>query len=50
MRGLPLISSRPLDKWCIFFTRRNSGEAQALLQTLNKVSQPLGIRIQRPEM
>ncbi|XP_067087216.1 piwi-like protein 1 isoform X3 [Osmerus mordax] len=50
MRGLPLISSRPLDKWCIFYTRRNSGEAQALLQTLIKVSQPLGIRMQRPEM
>ncbi|KAM6954108.1 piwi-like protein 1 [Aplochiton taeniatus] len=50
MRGVPLISALPLDNWFIFFTRRNAGEAQNLLQTLNKVSTPLGIRMQRPVM
>ncbi|XP_068460923.1 piwi-like protein 1 [Clinocottus analis] len=47
MRGLPLISSPPLDNWLLFHTRRNGNEAQALLQTLIKVSAPLKIRIQR---
>uniref|UniRef100_A0A8C7CIJ1 Piwi-like RNA-mediated gene silencing 1 n=1 Tax=Oncorhynchus kisutch TaxID=8019 RepID=A0A8C7CIJ1_ONCKI len=45
MRGIPLISCRPLENWLMFFTRRNNDVAQALLQTLNKVSTPLGIRI-----
>ncbi|XP_070759890.1 piwi-like protein 1 isoform X2 [Enoplosus armatus] len=47
MRGLPLISAPLLNNWLMFYTRRNSNEAQSLLQTLNKVSSPLGIRIQR---
>uniref|UniRef100_A0A674C1D0 Piwi-like RNA-mediated gene silencing 1 n=1 Tax=Salmo trutta TaxID=8032 RepID=A0A674C1D0_SALTR len=47
MRGIPLISCRPLENWLMFFTRRNNDVAQALLQTLNKVSTPLGIRMQR---
>uniref|UniRef100_A0AAQ6IUS5 Piwi-like protein 1 n=1 Tax=Anabas testudineus TaxID=64144 RepID=A0AAQ6IUS5_ANATE len=41
MRGVPLISSPPLNNWLVFHTRRNGNETQSLLQTLNKVSGPL---------
>uniref|UniRef100_A0A3Q3GWI1 Piwi-like RNA-mediated gene silencing 1 n=1 Tax=Kryptolebias marmoratus TaxID=37003 RepID=A0A3Q3GWI1_KRYMA len=47
MRGIPVISSPPLNNWLIFHAPRNSMEAQSLLQTLHKVSGPLGIRMQR---
>lgn len=50
MRGVPLISAPPLENWLLFYTRRNGNEAQSLLQTLNKVSGPLGIRMQRAVM
>ncbi|XP_071371123.1 piwi-like protein 1 isoform X4 [Centroberyx affinis] len=50
MRGVPLISSPPLENWLMFYTRRNANEAQSLLQTLNKVSGPLGLRVQRAVM
>ncbi|KAK0153788.1 Piwi-like protein 1 [Merluccius polli] len=50
MRGLPLISAPPLENWLMFYTRRNANDAQNLLQTLNKVSGPLGIRMQKPNM
>ncbi|XP_065820218.1 piwi-like protein 1 [Labrus bergylta] len=50
MRGVPVISSPPLTDWFMFYTRRSSNEAQSLHQTLNKVSGPLGIRIQRAVM
>ncbi|XP_071783920.1 piwi-like protein 1 isoform X6 [Centroberyx gerrardi] len=50
MRGVPLISSPPLENWLMFYTRRNANEAQSLLQTLNKVSGPLGLRVQRAIM
>ncbi|XP_073675221.1 piwi-like protein 1 isoform X2 [Garra rufa] len=50
MRGLPLISCMSLDNWLMFYTRRNAEVAQSLLQTLNKVSGPLGIRMQRAVM
>lgn len=50
MRGIPIISSPPLSNWLMFYTRRNGNEAQGLLQTLNKVSGPLGIRMQRAVM
>ncbi|KAJ8379922.1 hypothetical protein SKAU_G00007000 [Synaphobranchus kaupii] len=50
MRGLPLIRCRPLESWLMFYTRRNADVAQSLLQTLNRVSQPLGIRMQRAVM
>ncbi|KAM8759484.1 piwi-like protein 1 [Acanthopagrus schlegelii] len=50
MRGMSLISAPPLDNWIIFHTRRNGNEAQSLLQTLQRVSSPLGIHIKRPVM
>ncbi|MCI4381245.1 hypothetical protein PGIGA_G00249450 [Pangasianodon gigas] len=50
MRGLPLISSVPLENWLMFYTRRNADVAHSLLQTLNKVSGPMGIRMQRAGM
>ncbi|KAM9360706.1 piwi-like protein 1 [Symphorus nematophorus] len=50
MRGLPVMCAPPLNNWLMFYTRRNSNEAQSLLLTLQKVSAPLGIRIQKPVM
>lgn len=50
MRGVPLIRASPLDNWVMFHTRRNSNEAQSLMQYLHKVSGPLGIRVQRAMM
>ncbi|KAF4070243.1 hypothetical protein AMELA_G00292820 [Ameiurus melas] len=48
MRGLPLMTSMPLENWLLFYTHRNADVAHSLLQTLNKVSEPMGIRLQRP--
>ncbi|KAM4577959.1 piwi-like protein 1 isoform 2-T2 [Fundulus diaphanus] len=48
MRGLPVMSAPPLENWLLFHSRRNGNEAQSLMQTLHKVSGPLGIRMQRP--
>lgn len=50
MRGLPLISCMNLDNWLMFYTRRNADVAQSLLQTLNRVAGPMGIRMQRAIM
>nr|XP_020446024.1 LOW QUALITY PROTEIN: piwi-like protein 1 [Monopterus albus] len=50
MRGIPLTKCPPLNNWLMFYTRRNSTEAQSLLQTLDKVSGPLGVRMQRAVM
>ncbi|XP_048876096.1 piwi-like protein 1 [Brienomyrus brachyistius] len=50
MRGLSLINSRPLENWMLFYASRNYEQAQALLQTLGRVSGPLGIRVQRAVM
>ncbi|KAG7489102.1 hypothetical protein JOB18_004908 [Solea senegalensis] len=50
MRGMPIISSPPLNDWLMFYTRRNGNEGHSLLQTLGKVSGPLGIRMQKPVM
>ncbi|GAA6087858.1 piwi-like protein 1 isoform X1 [Tachysurus ichikawai] len=50
MRGLPLINGIPLGNWLMFFTRRNADIAHSLMQTLNKVSGPMGIQMQRPGM
>ncbi|KAJ8408576.1 hypothetical protein AAFF_G00252110, partial [Aldrovandia affinis] len=50
MRKVPLISCPPLQCWILFYTRRNGDVAQALLQTLERVCQPIGIRMQWPDM
>ncbi|KAK2837579.1 hypothetical protein Q5P01_014791 [Channa striata] len=50
MRGVPVISSPTLNNWFVFHTRRNGNEARSLMQTLDKVSGPLGIRLQRAIM
>nr|XP_046242705.1 piwi-like protein 1 [Scatophagus argus]XP_046242706.1 piwi-like protein 1 [Scatophagus argus]XP_046242707.1 piwi-like protein 1 [Scatophagus argus] len=50
MRGVPVISAPPLESWLLFYTRRSGNEAQSLLQTLSKVSGPLGIRLNRAIM
>ncbi|KAM3867888.1 piwi-like protein 1 [Diretmus argenteus] len=50
MRGVPLISSPALTTWLLLYTRRNTNEAQALLQGLHKVTGPLGIHMDRPVM
>ncbi|KAF4070236.1 hypothetical protein AMELA_G00291720 [Ameiurus melas] len=40
----------PLENWLLFYTHRNADVTHSLLQTLNKVSGPVGIRLQRPGM
>ncbi|XP_069034662.1 piwi-like protein 1 [Embiotoca jacksoni] len=50
MRGVPLMNAPPLNTWIMCYTRRNTNEAQGLLQTLSRVSGPLGIRMQRAVM
>lgn len=50
MRGMNVISAPRLDDWLLFYTRRNANEAQTLLQTLHRVSGPLGIKLQRATM
>ncbi|KAF4070237.1 hypothetical protein AMELA_G00291850 [Ameiurus melas] len=50
MRGLPLMTSMPLENWLLFYMHRNADVTHSLLQTLNKVSEPMGIRLQRPGM
>ncbi|KAJ8346598.1 hypothetical protein SKAU_G00279990 [Synaphobranchus kaupii] len=50
MRGVPLTSSKPLEHWMLFFTRRNGDLAQFLLQTLNRVCQPMEMKMLRPAM
>uniref|UniRef100_A0AAY4CX19 Piwi-like 1 n=2 Tax=Denticeps clupeoides TaxID=299321 RepID=A0AAY4CX19_9TELE len=50
MRGLPLISSMPLEVWMLFYTRRDGRAAQSLLQTLNRVAGPMGIYMNRAVM
>ncbi|XP_053534348.1 piwi-like protein 1 isoform X3 [Ictalurus punctatus] len=47
-RGLPLMTSMPLEIWLLSHTRHNADVAHSLLQTLNKV--PVGIHLQRPGM
>ncbi|KAM8866343.1 piwi-like protein 1 isoform 1-T2 [Synchiropus picturatus] len=50
MRGIPVMRSPQLNNWLVLYTKRSVNEAQALLQTLNKVSGPIGIRLQRATM
>ena len=50
MRGLSLTTAPPLDNWLVFYSHRNCNEALSLMQTLHKVSGPLGIRMQKPTM
>nr|XP_057927973.1 piwi-like protein 1 [Doryrhamphus excisus] len=50
MRGLPVISSPPLQNWLLLYTRRNTKEAQSLLQTLHKVTPPLRILLKKAVM
>ncbi|KAL0979478.1 hypothetical protein UPYG_G00185620 [Umbra pygmaea] len=50
MRGIPLMSCRPMENWLLLYTQRNFDVAQALLQTLHKVSGPLGIRMMKASM
>ncbi|TNM90204.1 hypothetical protein fugu_004438 [Takifugu bimaculatus] len=50
MRGVNVISAPPLENWLLFYTRRNTNEAQNLLQNLHKVAGPLGITLQRAKM
>lgn len=50
MRGVNVISAPPLENWLLLYTRRNTSEAQNLLQNLHKVAGPLGISLQRAKM
>ncbi|XP_061163361.1 piwi-like protein 1 isoform X1 [Saccostrea echinata] len=48
MRGKKLITPVNLDNWVIVFTRRNSPQAQDLVQTLSRVGPPMGMQINSP--
>ncbi|XP_077570635.1 piwi-like protein 1 [Stigmatopora nigra] len=48
MRGLSVMGSPPLENWLLLYTRRNSREAESLLDALYKVSGPLKIALQDP--
>lgn len=48
MRGKQLITPVNLENWVIVFTRRNSAQAQDLVQTLSRVGPPMGMRINSP--
>lgn len=50
MRGKQLITPVNLENWVIVFTRRNSAQAQDLVQTLSRVGPPMGMRINSPTM
>ncbi|XP_062615032.1 piwi-like protein 1, partial [Saccostrea cucullata] len=48
MRGKKLITPVNLENWVIVFTRRNSPQAQDLVQTLSRVGPPMGMQINSP--
>ncbi|XP_072288512.1 piwi-like protein 1 [Eucyclogobius newberryi] len=50
MRGIPLTSPSHFSNWLLFFTRRNTTEAQAFMQSLPRVCDGLGICLQRAVM
>ncbi|XP_050410260.1 piwi-like protein 1 [Patella vulgata] len=50
MRGKKLKNTVDLNNWIVMSTRRDSGAAQDLVQTLNRVGGPMGMRIQSPRM
>ncbi|XP_060081293.1 piwi-like protein 1 [Ylistrum balloti] len=49
LRGKQLLTSVPLDNWVICYTRRDTGNASDLVNTLSKVGPPMGMRINRPQ-
>lgn len=50
MRGPVLISVRDLNNWLLVYTRRNYDAANALLQNMYKITQQMGIRMNRAVM
>uniref|UniRef100_A0A673CNS0 Piwi-like protein 1 n=1 Tax=Sphaeramia orbicularis TaxID=375764 RepID=A0A673CNS0_9TELE len=50
MRGLPLMRSPPLNNWMLFHTRHAGNAVQSLLQCIERVSGPFGVRCRRPVM
>ncbi|KAM4796588.1 piwi-like protein 1 [Rhinophrynus dorsalis] len=50
MRGPTLISVRHLDSWVMLYTKRNYDAANTLLQNLFKVTQQMGIRMNKATM
>ncbi|XP_048752927.1 piwi-like protein 1 isoform X2 [Ostrea edulis] len=48
MRGKQLITPVNLENWVILFIRRNSAQAQDLVQTLSRVGPPMGMNIATP--
>lgn len=50
MREMNMISAPPLDNWLLFYTLCNVTESHTHLQTLHRVSGPLGIGLQRATM
>ncbi|XP_073468568.1 piwi-like protein 1 [Aquarana catesbeiana] len=50
MRGPVLLSAPVLNSWLLVYPRRNYEAANALLQTLYKVTQQMGIRMNKAKM
>ncbi|OWF41593.1 piwi-like protein 1 [Mizuhopecten yessoensis] len=50
LRGKQLVTSVPLQNWVICFTRRDSGNASDLVNTLCKVGPPMGMSIGNPTL
>ncbi|KAJ7309724.1 hypothetical protein JRQ81_007787 [Phrynocephalus forsythii] len=49
-RGATLISAKPLNNWLLLYPRRNYDAANALVQNLFKVTQPMGIQMNKAIM
>ncbi|KAK6191826.1 hypothetical protein SNE40_003418 [Patella caerulea] len=50
MRGKKLLCAVNLNNWVAMSTKRDSGAAYDLVQTLNRVGGPMGMRIDQPTM
>jgi len=48
LRGQALLNTVDLRNWCIVYTRRDENVAKTTVETLLKVSGPLGFRVGRP--
>nr|XP_033813092.1 piwi-like protein 1 isoform X1 [Geotrypetes seraphini]XP_033813093.1 piwi-like protein 1 isoform X1 [Geotrypetes seraphini]XP_033813094.1 piwi-like protein 1 isoform X1 [Geotrypetes seraphini]XP_033813095.1 piwi-like protein 1 isoform X1 [Geotrypetes seraphini]XP_033813096.1 piwi-like protein 1 isoform X1 [Geotrypetes seraphini] len=49
-RGIPLISAKPLDNWLLIYTRRTYDAANSLVQNLSRVTDAMGIRMNKAIM
>jgi len=50
MRGQPLLSAIPLQRWVMMSTQRDQGNATDLFSTLQKVCSGMGMSIDKPQL